>query len=820
MQLSRARGSEGAERIGSRGVMTKLRILLIGTASALAMAAPQGAFAAAAEAVAVDTADIAPADDAATSGGLEEIIVTATRRSENQQDVPVALLTLSEERLKDLRINTFDDYIRALPGVAGSGQGPGKKEIFIRGVAAGRTPVRISTVGPEPSVGLYLDEIPISTAGRNIDIFAVDFNRVEALKGPQGTLFGASSESGNVRLIPNKPELDSYSGSGDFGISNTQSGRLSNLEQGVVNIPLIKDKFAVRIVGYNSTEGGFIDNTFGTRQLPLTNPGLGGVVPVSRETIANGDIARNDQNEVTYRGVRASALYKIDENWDFYAQHLTQSIDADGVFEYEPNFTSGKDLNARTFSPAFGRDRVNLTSWTLKGHEGLLDLIYNGSYTNRRFEGQTDYTGYVDVGSSVPYYICRPGFQECGSPQFFTQEFFNTKRLTQEFRVASDASKRVRGILGLFYDGQRTIERSNFNYPGTIFAGFAPNAPIPNIFASDPEPREPGVAFFNDFQRTRFEKSVFGEISVDLLKSLTATFGFRHYSIDLALRGQSSFATQGPVDGNAGRPLAGRTVNQHGNIYRANLSWKPVDQALFYFTYSEGFRAGNFNRNGNGVGPTNIPFFYNPDEVINYEVGFKTQFLQDRIRLNGSVYHDAFKNIQQSILDFSISNVTFFENVGRARINGGELDAEAAVTKNLRLFGGLSVINSALTELPATLVRTAPVGSPLAHAPKFSGDIGARYTWKIGSYDAFTQVFATYTGDRFSTIVTTDRFELPSYTQVDLTAGVSRDRWSASVYVNNVNNSVGQLDATQTDNTYRVVPTRPRTVGFRASYAF
>lgn len=756
---------------------------------------------------------------------MAEIVVSATRRDTSQQDVPGALLVLSDERLQTQRVEDLDDFLRLLPGVAGSGQGPGKKEIFIRGVSPGRTPVRIASLGSEPSVGLYFDETPISVAGRNIDLYVTDLSRIEVLKGPQGTLFGASSQAGNIRYIPNKPDTDRFAAGGQFGIATTRSGAASHNAEGYINVPLVEDKLAIRLVGYSATQGGFIDIEPGTFQIPLTNPGFGGTVPSVRGTASNEAIAGEDRNEATYRGLRASLLYQINDDWQFEVQYVTQSLDAEGVFEFEPAISTDDDLNAQTFNPSFGDDQVDIATWSVKGDLGGLDLIYVGSYTNRQFEGQTDYTGYAAVGPFIPYYICQPGYDRCGSPELFTQEFFDTERLTQELRIATDATKPLRGILGVFYDDQRTIERSDFTYPSSIEVGFAPNAPLPNAFASNPNPRAPGVTFFNDYRRDREEISVFGEVAFDVTDRLTATVGARYYSIEVGLRGQSSFATLGPVDGNAGNNvdarLAGQTpTTEEDVIFKGNLSYQITDDVLLYLNYAEGFRAGNFNRNGNGTGPDDIPFSFQSDTVRSYEFGWRTQFFDNRVRLNGAVFRTDFEDIQQSILDFSISNVTFFDNVGSARINGAEFDIEIVPSPNFLIFGGVSLLDSELTDLPGTLVSTAPVGEELAHAPDFAGNLGARYEADLGPFRFHAQGFVNYTSERFASIITADRFLLNDYAQVDFELGIAKDNWRIRAFVENLNDSLGELDATRTDNTFRVVPTRPRTFGLRVGFDY
>ena len=341
-----------------------------------------------------------------TERQIETIVVTSTRRSENQQTVPLAVQTMSGAKLQALGVDSFGDYIAMLPGVSSEGQGPGKQETYIRGVSAGRADVRLAGIGGEPSVATYLDEAPVTTPGRNIDLYAVDLQRIEVLKGPQGTLFGASSQAGTVRLITNKPVLDEFRAGGQIGMSSTKSGGISNKSEGYINVPIVDDKFAIRVAAYNSTDAGFIDNPLATTQLPLTNPALGGNVPSSRQEVSNATLAKDDYNEATFRGMRVSALWQINNEWDLLVQHTSQQLDTEGSFEYDPAISSEDDLNVSTFSPTDGDDKVDLTQWTVNGMLGGLEVIYNGSFTSRTFQGNTDYTAYIEIGPFVPYYIC------------------------------------------------------------------------------------------------------------------------------------------------------------------------------------------------------------------------------------------------------------------------------------------------------------------------------------------------------------------------------------------------------------------------------
>ena len=756
---------------------------------------------------------------------LEKIIITSTRRSENQQSVPLAVQAMSGEKLQELGIDSFEDYISLLPGVSSDGQGPGKQETYIRGVSAGRADVRLAGIGGEPSVAFYLDEAPITTPGRNIDLYAVDLQRIEVLKGPQGTLFGASSQAGTVRLITNKPDLSDFSAGGEFGMSTTKSGDISNKTEGYINLPIVEDTFAIRVAAYSSTDGGFIDNMLSTTQLPLTNPALGGNVPSSRQVVSNSTLAKDNYNAATHRGMRLSALWQINDEWDVLLQHTNQQLDTEGSFEYDPEMSTDGDLNVATFSPTNGDDQVNLTQWTVNGMLGGLELIYNGSYTDRTFQGNTDYTAYIEIGPYVPYYICSyPGYDECFSPVMTTTEQFQTKRIVQELRVSTNAEDRLRMIGGLFYDDQKLNTLTDFTYAGSIAAGFSPNFPIPGAYTNtDGGARPAGVTYFNDYQSDRTETSVFGEIAFDITDDVTLTFGARHYEIEIGLKGQSPFGQRaaGPeadAGTNVDSRLAGLTpATLSGTIYKGNIRWQMNPETMFYGTYSEGFRGGGFNRTA-GIG--GIPATFDTDIVVSVEFGWKSTWLENTLRFNGAIYNVDFSDLQQGVLDLSIANSSFFDNVGTAKINGAEFEVNWAANDNLDLFGSFSYIDSELTYIPTTLVNITPVGSNLPYAPTTEGVIGGRYYQEVGDFSVVYQGVYKWTGSRFNSLVAADRVELPSYNQLNLSASIGKDDWKATLFIDNATDTLGQVAAGSADNVFRVSPTRPRTIGFRVSYDY
>ena len=762
---------------------------------------------------------------------LEEVVVTATKRSESAQDIPITIQTLGEETLDDLGIGNFKDYIRYLAGVTSGGRGPGRNEVFIRGVSAGKGGLKIAgAVGLEPNVAMYLDEAPISMGGRNIDPYMTDMNRVEVLPGPQGTLYGASSQAGTVRLITNKPEFNEFSAGFDVSVSETSGADGSNAVEAYANIPIIDDTLAARIAVYNVKEGGYINNIRATKQIGLQNPGFGGVVPETRAVARNDQLAEDNFNDATYEGFRVGVRWAPNEDWDLQLQHTSQTIETDGVWDFDP--TLG-DLNSVSFQPDTAEDEFDLTTWTVTGRLASLDVIYTGSYLDRLVEGISDYSGYADVGPYIPYYICDyPGYANCGDPAFYLDQYYNTERTTHEFRLNTDMDRRLRFLVGVFYDDTENIERGDWTYPATVAQGFAPNAPIPGATSSNPNARNPGVAFFNDFTRTKEELSFFGEAYFDITDSLTATVGARRYDIEIGLNGSSNFANRdwGSGDLNWGRNVdevleGASPADLSDTILKFNLQWDINDDVMVYGTWSEGYRPGGFNRNGGsskvpGVPPF-VPDFYQSDEVTNMEFGWKMSLLNQALRFNGSIYRVEWEAMQIGVLDFDISNLTFIDNVSDAEINGVEIDAAWLPTDNLSLFANLSFNDTELTDVPANIVGLESEGSPLALAPELQYVLRGRYDWALSENSgAFAQLVYQYTDDQISSIVSGASFNMDSYSTWDASLGYSRDNWTITLFGQNLSDERADLFISNEDDIVKTTPNRPRTYGLRLSYRY
>ena len=729
---------------------------------------------------------------------LEEITVTATRVEESLQDVPIAVSALGGDDIEELGITNFSDYVLQLPSVTAGGSGPGQNTIYIRGIAS--TTPNLTTAGVAglaPNVAFYLDDQPLSQPGRNLDVYAADLQRIEVLSGPQGTLFGSSSQAGNVRLITNKPDLSGMFGSVSVGAAAVTEGEGNSNIEAMLNVPLGMN-FGVRGVVYYDKKGGWIDNVAGTidasesarfrpegtlrdNGVPVSaqRAGFQSTADLSGVTFLeadNSNLVEEDFNETTYTGGRISARWDMNDNWRFDVSYATQDIESDGVFFADPNLG---DLEIQRYSPDTIEDSFDNFSWTATALLGELEAVYTGAYTDRETDQVTDYTDYLFVGQYLPYYICDGAVTypsgapagTCQPPNLFVDSRTETEVQTHEFRVTTDQTRRWRVTAGMFYSDLELKEVNDFTYPGSVDAigfdgvstGFAPNYPLTNVevtgiinnaspgYFSDPGPFPEGVIFRNDVLRTDEQLGVFGEFSYDINDRWSVTLGGRWYDIEVDFEGSanSSFFNLGQTDdaqafgtnisaqfapdNTEGAPDKAAT---DGTIFKATLDWRPIPGQMYYLTWSEGFRPGLLNRPGGAEGPNNftVPFALDTDDVTNIEIGTKADFFDSTFRINAALFFVDIERLQTTIFDPSITNLFFSDNAADAEVTGFEGDFSWLPAFSDRLtFSGSFSFLD--TEITNVITPTNDVraGDELAFAPEFQGTLRARYEWDLAS---------------------------------------------------------------------------------------
>jgi iron complex outermembrane receptor protein len=838
----------------------------------------------------------------ASDEGIAEITVTAQRRAESMQDVPITIQAMTGDQLKSLNVSTFDDLLKYTPNVTFSGNGPGTGNIFMRGLSSGGSGNQSqSTTAPFPNVALYLDDQSMQFPARNNDVYMVDMERVEVLEGPQGTLFGGGAQAGAIRYITNKPKLDVTEGDVNAGYGWTAGGNPNSNANATLNLPLIKDTLAIRATIFNDSRGGYISNIPGTLSFPSS--------PVA----SNGALVGSDLNTVNYTGMRVSALYKINEDWNLLIQQNFQNMHADGYFQVYPNGSNRSDTTA--FSPNNDRDKYESTAWTLNGKIGpYLNAVYTGSYLDRTINQQADYSHYLLSGGGQ-YYACtgvgsgglggKTTPHTCYAPVGNWNDNVNNTHQSHEIRVSTSEDWRIRGLVGAFWEEFKIKDQMNFNYlvipqcdaanlatalgggPGCVSAV----GPVPGNYATTPGLRlNSDTAFGEDVLRGYRQAAFFASVDFDIIpKVLTLTGGIRHFHYSEFEQG-SEFYTSTSANNipngactAAGNCGFGINLNktEDGNKVRGNLTWHIDQDLLAYYTYSQGFRPGGFNRTSSmnlipslaGEAPFtagnkatdqyNKPAGFDSDDLINNEIGVKSEWFNHRLQANLSLYKMDWSNVQLALFDpVHLGNTTFVVNGPTYEVKGVELQLVARVMEGLTVQGSGSWNSTNQTNAPcltsnrATATNPTPLGQCITQvnslpytnpygvlntSPPFSPpmefNLRARYDFAVNEYKPFVWVGANHVGSQrnepasfpdgntsnlCSPIPTTTlcQYTMPGYTTYDAAVGVGKDNWTAQLSGSNLTNQ----DSSTNTNSYQFVksetPLRPRVLTLGFGYKF
>ena len=775
----------------------------------------------------------------------EVIVVTATKRAENLQDVPIAITAITTKTLDDLQVNDFNDYARLVPslsskagGGGGSADGPGTNNVYFRGVASGENANHSASL---PSVGTYLDEQPITTIQGALDIHVFDIARIEALAGPQGTLYGASSQAGTIRIITNKPDL-----SGTYGELNLEANKIAHGDwgysgEGFVNLP-VSSNIAARVVGWYRRDGGYIDNIRGEREMTERAPSfLGGAPTGNTLTLDNDEFVENDYNDVTTYGGRAALKIDLNDSWTVTPQIVGQIQKADGSFAEERGLG---DYETMQFNPEKLKDKWFQAALTVEGKIGNFDVTYAGSYMKRRVDSELDYSDYAYFYNEYSGYG-QYWYDDADNPVVpnqLIQAVDRYRKMSHELRFSSPSDKRLRLIAGLFYQRQQHNIEQNY-----IIPGLAEDLQVPGT----------DDVWFTKQLRVDRDYAAFGELSFDITPKLTATAGGRWYKFNNSLVGFFGFGEGyafggstgisqcfGPPEVN-GSPCTNldKRVKDSGFVHRLNLTYKANDDLLLYATWSRGFRPGGVNRRS-----TFPP--YKADFLTNYEAGAKFSFGRGA-HFNVAGYMEDWNDMQVSLL--GENGLTVVRNVGKARITGLEADLLLRPMPGMSWSTGVSYNHAVLKEdfcfdelaadcTSAGLVGLdllAEKGDKLPLTAPWKGSSQLRYEWNLrSSMKAHVQGVVTYEGKRKRDLrpgINDIYGNMKSYAEVDLGAGVETGPWSFDLYVKNLFDVRGQLskgiqcreeicgdpfDTTLFGGKVYTVVSRPRTIGLRVGRKF
>jgi iron complex outermembrane recepter protein len=584
----------------------------------------------------------APAEETEADRSGTDIIVTATRRDQSLQDVPMTLQAFNTDTLSKLNVTTINDLLKYTPNVTFSNNGPGQGAIFMRGLSAGFAGQQSSaTIGGFPNVALYLDDQSMQFPARNVDVYVADIERVEVLEGPQGTLFGGGAQAGVVRYITNKPKYDKFEGRMEGSFGGTAGGSVNGAFNAMVNVPIIEDTLAIRAVVYTDHHGGYIDNKFSTftRQpsdlgsyyLAFNGNGnrLTPAQQVNQGRYNNNAQVEDNFNPVDYTGGRVSLGWQVAPDWDVLVSQSYQDLNAKGSFAnqtYSFDYAPLTGLSSTLFSPQFSKDKYSNSALTINGKVGDFKLIYTGAYLKRQISQQGDYTNYARAtygifyqctGAANYYFGTFGGAPFCHEPtSYWTDKVRNTHE-SHEFRISSSDTGRFRVIAGGYYESFKIKDNMDWHYKtipqcnpaltsaairaaGTVCLGLV--APNPAATLNVAGPRGPAVAFGQDIQRGYKQYAAFGSVDFDILPNLTITAGTRYYNYKNFETGSvySSFTSgcyQVPVcvTGSNLDALNLKT-SYKGFKSKGVITWKPQEHTMVYGLFSQGFRPGAFNR--------------------------------------------------------------------------------------------------------------------------------------------------------------------------------------------------------------------------------
>ena len=721
--------------------------------------------------------------------GIEEIIVTATRRTISLQDVAQSISAFSTAEIERRGLLDMADIAGNLPSVSLSTQRAGRNELVYRGISTG------GSWRLDSQVAMYLDEMPMTMSTTQLDPRMVDIERVESLPGPQGTLFGSSSQSGTLRIVTNKPRFDGFSGQINADVKTTKGGEESWDINGHVNIP-VSDNFAIRLVAYSNKEGGYIDNVFSTSPHSVCAAGAAcdyyyGNLPsghLNSATPDNAGLEEEDYNDYEMTGGRISALWNMNEDWSLLTSFMHQSSETTGVW-FSDTFLG--DYKVARFSDEWRKDKWSTVMFTLEGDLGFAVLTNSFGYAERQqtyvfdnthyeayhtrlkggywsywcnyYAAAYAYAGY-DPADGCGYYFGAYNYYDkyhTGYNGGVYRSLQDAERITNELRLTSTGDSRFQWMVGAFYEN---------NQDGWVDSGVIPN--LTNTlhwaytefrscqleadgFPVDcPTPPLNDIWYIDNYDREITQIAAFGEIDYHLTEDLKITAGLRWFEYDRLTINDQQWPPGLPVEGIL---LDGESVfieegKESDTAVKLGLSYTLDDDKMVYALYSEGFRLGG-NNNAKAVRIDFVPATYDPDSLFNYEAGIKSEWLDNRLQLNATVFYMVWEEIQLVIGSDQVWWLTGQVNGGGGRNLGLELDFDWHATQDLRITGSAYVGDAYYTDDYITpegiLAVSKHTQMPDSASSKYN--LAVDYTFRdVFGGDMWARLDGYYVGPMFS----------------------------------------------------------------------
>jgi iron complex outermembrane receptor protein len=790
---------------------------------------------------AFSAAQAAPADT--SSGALEEIIVTAEKRSESVQDVPLSITTIGAAALEQNAIRSFFDYGTKVPNLAFAMTGDG--------VGTART-ISIRGISGDNVTGFYIDETPLPDS---IDPRILDIDHIEVLRGPQGTLYGARSMGGTVRVITQTPDFKEFHANVHGGVSDTWNTSSPNRTvDAVVNIPLIPDRASMRFSGFYDREAGFLKRSF------CTNPATAGLTcfPQTHDAALKSTV--NNVAATDEYGFAASLAFKVNDSLTITPRLLQQRESYNGFpmtdvlttgdavgYPYPAgsapftlpkltpsNFTQGRFFNI----PEGGFDSWHLFSLNVKWDTGVGELVAASAYFDRKVVENEDQTDFVWT-ALLPAVSANPAFGLPGPIPSPVAEEKNYQRFVQEVRFASALEGPLQFVVGAFYSDLHGRLPFAAYYPPALSPGYGAllnAAGTCTLVGLCTNPNNPDEIFGENYHTSIREPAVFGELSYEFTKALKATAGLRWSQVKTTAGGyQEGSVTQSP-----GQPAqivdANVTTKESATTPKLQVDYKLTPDAMVYTMIAKGFRPGGLvpavpqatcgSQLPAGVTVDETRAFKS-DSLWNYEIGAKTAWLDKRLTLNVSIFDIKWKAIQQNIL--LPCGFQYRANAGAAESKGGEIELNARPIPQLQLSAGLGFQHAKITE--ASTISPQRPGDPIFEVPDWTGNGSVTWTqplrsdWKIVSTLDYSYVGNSYSANNLVNVNGVFETRLrPNYSLVDARIALKHASWEIALVGKNLTNEHVNLGdnralAAEVPGRPRLVVNQPQTIGleFRTS---
>ena len=731
-------------------------------------------------------------DSAFAEEDVEEVVVTASKREANLQDLPMAVQAITSEELEAKNISDFNDIANLVPSITVDDTGSGNSYFYIRGVSDGGFGNR---AGAQASTALYIDEQPLSTIGGNPDLHVYDIERVEILTGPQGTLYGSSSQAGTVRIITKKPNPDATEFGFDVEYGDVHDGTPDRSLEAFVNLPL-GDSAALRLSAYDLHSGGWLDNVATTQSFTY----LG--------THSNSDYIelKDDYNSSDKEGVRLRFSNEFDNGLNLDISFLQQEYFSNG--SWESDVAEGARKVSR-YTPETFADDFEQMSLTLSGPlTDNIDFTFTSSMFDRDIAYTYDYTQYVYYYGYDYYaaYYYDYDYYASTDPRVFYTQFDKYERSSNEFRIQSVTDSGYQWILGAFYETNDHEYQTYYDFTGQL----ATSLTVVN-----------NRWWGQDNIRDDEQKAIFGEVTIPVSDLTDLTVGFRDYETKnefFAQDGYFGYYETAPTG------WVGRTnlykFDDKGVAPKFNIAHRPNDNLLVYATYSEGFRPSGINRT-TGRTAELVPDTYTSDLLRNYEFGWKSSLADGKVTFNGLMYSMKWEDYQSTRYVYDLLTVAYVDNVGMATVNGAELTSYFNISDSLSMSLMANIndptMDDDIVDAGGTVLGNK--GNTLAYVPEQRFILTLDKDFTLRGKPAYFSLDSSYTGERWAD--ETNTTPMPSYSMMNVRTGMEFGSGvSGEIFINNANDTRPVLGLYDDFGDQRLTSSQPRVIGIRIRYKY